>query len=156
MCWNTPVNWVPLAEHSNVYYRRPKHLVCFQNRSERTVTWGHVNSLSGSRVSLSRQQAAWGQTPVFAFQQYPPRGSFLADTADTTEAWAAFQGRSYHPSLSAALTLTPNCTRNFTISVWPAHTALCRAVMPSSLGRLGSSTYNVNQKGGRHSHFLSL
>lgn len=46
----------------------------------------------------------------------------------------------YQPSLSAALTFTPNCTRNLTISVWPAHTALWRAVIPSSLGWLGSST----------------
>ena len=61
------------------------------------------------------------------------------------------QGRrspgTHHPSLSAALTFTPNCTRNLTISVWPAHTALCRAVMPSSLGRLGSSTCDIETRG---------
>lgn len=58
-------------------------------------------------------------------------------------------GKTYHPSLSAAFTFTPNCTRNFTISVWPAHTALWRAVMPSSFGRLGSSTCHTNKKGER-------
>ena len=47
---------------------------------------------------------------------------------------------SHQPSLLAVLTLTPNCTRNLTILVWPAHTELWRAVIPSSLGRLGSST----------------
>lgn len=54
----------------------------------------------------------------------------------------------YHPSLSAAFTFTPNCTKNFTISVWPAHTALWSAVMPSSLGKLGSSTYGAKRKTG--------
>lgn len=58
-------------------------------------------------------------------------------------------GKTYHPSLSAAFTFTPNCTRNFTISVWPAHTALWRAVMPSSFGRLGSSTCHTNRNGER-------
>lgn len=52
--------------------------------------------------------------------------------------------RTHQPSLSAALTLTPNCTRNLTISVCPAQTALCRAVIPSSFGWLGSSTCRSN------------
>lgn len=47
---------------------------------------------------------------------------------------------SYHPSLSAAFTLTPKSSRNLTMWWWPAHTALCRGVMPSSFGLLGSST----------------
>lgn len=45
-----------------------------------------------------------------------------------------------HPSLSAAFTLTPKSSRNFTMWWWPAHTALWRGVMPSSLGMLGFST----------------
>ena len=48
--------------------------------------------------------------------------------------------QTHQPSLSAALALTPYWTRNLTISVWPAQTALCSAVMPSSFGMLGSST----------------
>lgn len=58
----------------------------------------------------------------------------------------ATQWKPYHPSLSAAFTFTPNCTRNFTISVCPAHTALCRAVIPSSLGMLGSSTWPARKE----------
>ena len=46
----------------------------------------------------------------------------------------------HQPSLSAAFTLTPKSSRNFTIWWWPAQTALCSGVMPSSLGLLGSST----------------
>ena len=45
-----------------------------------------------------------------------------------------------HPSLSAAFTLTPKSSRNFTIWWWPAQTALWRGVIPSSLGMLGFST----------------
>lgn len=47
----------------------------------------------------------------------------------------------YHPSLSAAFTFTPKSSRNFTMWWWPAHTALCKGVIPSSFGLLGSSTY---------------
>lgn len=46
----------------------------------------------------------------------------------------------HQPSLSAAFTLTPKSSRNFTMWWWPAQTALCSGVIPSSLGLLGSST----------------
>lgn len=49
-------------------------------------------------------------------------------------------GAPHQPSLSAAFTLTPKSSRNFTMWWWPAQTALCRGVIPSSLGLLGSST----------------
>ena len=49
----------------------------------------------------------------------------------------------HQPSLSAAFTLTPKSSRNRTMWWWPAQTALCRGVMPSSLGLLGSSTYDT-------------
>lgn len=48
----------------------------------------------------------------------------------------------HQPSLSAAFTLTPKSSRNLTMWWWPAQTALCSGVMPSSLGLLGSSTWN--------------
>lgn len=51
----------------------------------------------------------------------------------------------YHPSLSAAFTFTPKSSRNFTMWWWPAHTALCKGVIPSSLGLLGSSTYGKHE-----------
>lgn len=60
----------------------------------------------------------------------------------------------HQPSLSAAFTLTPKSSRNRTMWWCPAQTALCRGVMPSSLGLLGSSTCNtgtwhVSPAGGR-------
>lgn len=51
----------------------------------------------------------------------------------------------HHPSLSAALTLTPKSSRNFTIWWWPAQTALWRGVIPSSFGVLGLSTWGWSQ-----------
>lgn len=49
---------------------------------------------------------------------------------------------SYQPSLSGAFTSQPNSTRNLTTSNCPAHMALWRAVIPSSLAALGFITYN--------------
>lgn len=49
----------------------------------------------------------------------------------------------HQPSLSAAFTLTPKSSRNLTMWWWPAQTALCSGVMPSSLGLLGSSTWDT-------------
>lgn len=46
----------------------------------------------------------------------------------------------HQPSLSAALTLTPKSSRNLTMWWCPAHTALCKGVIPSSFGVLGFST----------------
>lgn len=49
----------------------------------------------------------------------------------------------HQPSLSAAFTLTPKSSRNLTMWWCPAHTALWRGVMPSSLEVLGLSTFKM-------------
>lgn len=52
----------------------------------------------------------------------------------------------HHPSESCAFTSQPNLTKNLTMSIWPAHMALCSAVIPSSLAALGSPTCNTQNE----------
>lgn len=121
------------------------------------LTWGHINSLKAPPTSLLLDYKQ--HEDVHWHTSLPSRSTYntahLLPTQQVTDTRMEFKRKSHHPSLSAALTFTPNCTRNFTISVWPAHTALWRAVIPSSLGRLGSSTCDVNKKGDCYSNFLS-
>lgn len=68
-----------------------------------------------------------------------------------------WQKQTDHPSVSAALTSHPYSTRNWTASKWPAQTALCSAVMPSSFASLAFFIYKPpHQYHLRHIHSIAI